>query len=171
MRKYLRLSLALLGLTPDYFDDQPILNNEIDFYLQNATITQFNKNGSIDYVLISPKIEHFKITDITKVNLPNIKSNYNQQEWHINSNYAQILNYNNQIEFFDNVLVNNNNDLSVTTNSLSLYPKQEYATTNDVTTIIQDNNKVIADNLNLNLKDSTLILNKVKAEYENYKTP
>jgi len=145
---------------------QVITNTEIDFYTTNAVITQYNKEGIIDYIIISPDIKHYKLKDITVINSPNISIYNTETPYYITSNLANIIG-NNRVDLVDNVIIKNKtNNINITTNKLTFLPQQNYITNNIITNINYNKSNIIANNgINLNLNTNILQLSKVKAQY------
>jgi len=149
------------------YKQEVITSNEIDFYTKDAVIIKYNEQGTIDYIINSPNIEHYKLNNITNIYLPNIKVYNNNNTYYITGNLANIIPDNNQIDLIDNINITNNiNNLKLTTNKLTFLPKQNYISNNVITNITYNKSTIIANlGINLNLTTNILKLSKVQGEY------
>lgn len=136
----LALSLSInwvLEESEDPEDRAP--GNEPDLYMLNATIEQFDKNGSLQHRIGANRFTHFPMTDLTTMKSPTMAlANANDQApWNITAQEGRILpgsEYREEVvELWDNVLAAKTGRLgrfvNIQTDSLTIYPERDYLET------------------------------------------
>ena len=172
------LILALLSWwLQDFWQETPIIKARKDehfpdYFMENFTITNMNKQGQADYILTAKRLEHFADDNSTEITQPHILFKDIDGDWSISAQLAHIQTDNNIIHLYNNVNIirapsNRQQALSITTEYLKVYTDNKIAETDklahiktqqlelDTTGMVFDNNKGI-------LK----LLSEVKGTYE-----
>lgn len=129
--------------------DRPIINTDNalpEYSMRNATITQYNDLGAKHYVIDAQQYQYFINTKVGKLTKPVIIMHSDKgAKWRISSEHGEIYPANGQqqetIELHDQVVVEQliGMPLNLYTQHLTLYPEQEFATTEDDVMIEQTN--------------------------------
>tara|TARA_B100001964_G_scaffold237555_1_gene301333 strand:- start:6900 stop:7547 length:648 start_codon:yes stop_codon:yes gene_type:complete len=122
--------------------------NDPDLYMLNATITQFDTEGTLQHKIKADRFTHFPLTDVTSLIFPNLQlfSDSGAVPWDIEAKNGRLLSpsvYREEIvELWDNVLAVQQSAaghfINIRTQSLTIYPEREYAETDQKVHI--DNN-------------------------------
>lgn len=105
------LALALLSWWfQDFLQDTPIINTQKnthfpDYFMENFTITNMNKQGQPAYILQARKMQHFADDDSTEIDQPLIQFKDENGHWSISAQRAKILQDKNTIHLYENVKV------------------------------------------------------------------
>lgn len=122
--------------------------NDPDQYLVNADVTQFNQTGNVAHELTATRMTHFPLTDVTTLKAPNLKL-YSEPEtapWDIVAKNGRLLPKSplrdESVELWDSVVAKrkraDGSFINITSQSLTVFPKKNYAETTDKVFI--DNN-------------------------------
>lgn len=143
-----------------------------DSWMEEVTATFMNKEGLPAARIVTPRVIHYAITDKTEFLKPAITLYRNSPEpWVITSHYAETTQGIEKIFLWDNVMIHHNHDrsqstLQFNTDSLTVFPNQEVAETNDPVTLIQPDLLVHAKGMQANLKQGTIkLLSQVQGSY------
>ncbi len=124
------------------------MQNDPDFYMLNATVTQYDEDGKLQHKIKADRFTHFPLTDMTALKQPFIQL-FSQSDgipWDIGAKNGRLLSSSDYreevIELWGDVLATRENDnnrfITIQTMSLTVYPKKEYAET-DQKVIINNN--------------------------------
>lgn len=146
--------------------------NEPDAYMENIVAIVMNKQGSPSLKIESPKITHYVEDDITYIHYPHVTV-YRQspEPWYINSDQAEASNGTEQIVFSDNVVIHHpvdiaNPDTTMKTDSLTVFPDKEQASTEDAVVITQPDAVIHAIGMLADLNNGTVkLLSNAKGDY------
>ena len=170
--------LAAVGywnIRPESFDSNPPSvsdTNAIDFYVINAKSTQFQADGSLDYVMTSDKLEHIKASDITLLSNPDLfLYRNNVQPWHVQSSRGEVAPGGKEVELIDNVRVARTDAKGrptiLTSSRLTVFPDKEYAQTQQAVRIEAANGVTTAQGMKAYLNDGRmLLLSNVRGQHE-----
>ncbi len=126
---------------------EDLKRNDPDIYMLDATIRQFADTGELQYELSADRFTHFPLTDVTILEWPNLMLYpQNGTPWTISSSNGRLLSksiYREEVmELWDDVLLSRQSQdgqfVNIKTQSLTVYPKREYAET-DLKVSINDN--------------------------------
>ena len=172
------LVLALLSWwLQDLWKETPIVRpvkdeHFPDYFMENFTITDMNKQGEPTYILSAKRLDHFADDNSTEIIQPSILFKDTNGDWSISAQRAHILSDNRIIHLYDNVKITRastkaKNALSISTEYLKVNTENKIAETDklahiktpqlelDTTGMVFDNNRGI-------LK----LLSDVKGSYE-----
>ncbi len=119
----------------------PELADEPDLYMEDATITQYQDDGTLKYQLVSAEIRHFEADQLTRLVTPSLKLySPGKPPWMISSAHGYIRKRalpsggNEEVVFLrENVLLEQRYDdgqhLKLRCSSMYLYPDRQYAET------------------------------------------
>ena len=123
--------------------------NDPDIYMKNASITQYSDQGERHHKIVAERFTHFPLTNITTLKVPNVTlfSSQDNDPWDIEAEHGRLLpkvQIREQIlELWDQVLAiqkdENGAIITIRTASLTVYPGEDYAET-DQTVFIDNNN-------------------------------
>jgi len=123
------LALASLVHWQDNLIDGPVSpqqarDDEADFFMLNATTTQFSPAGKLDHRLKADEIKHFPVDNSTTTSSPNITLFHaDGSAWYINAKQGSTTDNNTIIELWDNVVLKRDtppNVLHLKTNKLTV---------------------------------------------------
>ena len=112
------------------------LLNGIDYFVEEATIKEWNNEGKLSRVLNTAKLEHYPNLSLSTLDHPESLSVRNDgSKVKLTSDTGTVLDDNNQTNLAGNVIVNDNPDsISATilnTEQLTIYPDKDYAETDE----------------------------------------
>jgi lipopolysaccharide export system protein LptC len=147
-------------------------SKEPDAYMENVIATIFNKQGTPSMKIETPKMVHYADNDTTNISKPRITV-YRQtpEPWYINSNFAKATQGIEQILFWDDVIIHHAHDINnptttMTTTSLTVFPNQQLAKTNEAITVSQPDSTLHAVGMFANMNDGTVkLLSQTRGEY------
>jgi len=124
--------------------------------------------------LIAPHAEHFPYHDTTKITDPHfiLYQENNVKPWYLTAHYGNIDNGINNVYLWDNVIFQqqqgpNNKASIINTTSVMIYPKQQYAETNQPVTAVQPGLIVHAIGMHVDFKAQIVnLLSQVTARYQ-----
>ena len=172
----LMLAVGYWNLRPETFfvEETPRseLEPEIDFYAENARITQYQPNGSQKYQLDSPRMEHVRSTGNSRVEQPFlVLQRQDGWPWQIQSQRAEVSDQASQVELIDDVRVartdGRRRSTVLTTSRLTVFPEREYAETSRPVRIDSPSGVTTATGLQADLKAGRMILqSSVRGQHE-----
>lgn len=120
-------------------DTHAIGRNDPDLYMLNARITQFSAAGDRQHEIRASRLTHFPLTDMTALITPNVSlfARNASKPWNITADNGRLLPQSQLrdqiVELWDNVLATKTDDagdfINIQTASLTVYPGQDYAET------------------------------------------
>ena len=135
-----------------------------DIFIIDTTAIILNKDGAPALRLVTPKMIHYPKNDTTRITLPKVTIFKDAQSpWEINAAYAKTTAGINEISFWDNVNILHAGDkdspkTAVQTSSLSIFPKQQIASTTEPITLTQPDVIIHATGFVANLASGTVKL-------------
>ncbi|MBL4681225.1 MAG: LPS export ABC transporter periplasmic protein LptC [Pseudomonadales bacterium] len=129
--------------------------NDPDMYMRSADITQFNKKGEKQHNILAERLTHFPLTNITTLKSPKMilyPTLKNETPWHISSDHGRQLPSapvrDEVIELWDSVVATQTNPegkfISISTESLTVYPAEDYAETTEKVYIEENSGRTTA---------------------------
>ena len=128
--------------------------NDPDFYMLNATISQFDEEGELQHQIAANRFTHFPLTDLTTMKFPALALGRTRDSvpWEITSNEGRILpssDYREEIvELWSDVLASKSgsgdNFVNIQTDSLTVYPERDFAETDDTVHIDNQSGRTTA---------------------------
>lgn len=146
-----------------------------DFYMTDVDSLQYSESGEPRYQMTASQMSHYPHNDITEITVPHmIVYQEDGSPWRLSSLYGQILPGGDIVELWDEVEVRyepvGQNPTQMTTESLRIFPKREYAETYQAVTIESPQGTTTARGMQADLKTNRLkLLAKVNGEYESRK--
>lgn len=136
--------MTILSLT----QQSPIVQHDSslpDALMENVTSIEMDKEGKPKMQIVTPKIIHFAENDTTHILSP-ILTVYRQSPipWYVTSKFAKTTHGTENVEFWDDVFISHSGDknnpaTSIKTSTLTVYPANHIAETNDAITLTQPN--------------------------------
>ncbi len=134
--------------------DETSLKNDPDLYMLNATITQFDVDGSLQHKIRADRFTHFPLTRVTSLIEPNLTlySNREDEPWDIEARNGRLLtqsDYRSEaVELWQEVVARKDRPegkfISIRTETLKVVPAREYAETNQKVSIDQHSGQTTA---------------------------
>lgn len=128
--------------------------NDPDFYMLDATISQFDGKGELQHRIAANRFTHFPLTDLTTMKSPALELGRTRDSdpWEITSSEGRILpstEYREEIvELWSNVLAAKSGSggdfINIQTNSLTIYPERDYAETDEAVFIDNQSGRTTA---------------------------
>ena len=133
---------------------EPVMQNDPDFYMLNAVVTQYGDDGKLQHKIRADRFTHFPLTDMTALKQP-IMQLIPQSDaipWNIEAENGRLLSSSNYreevIELWGDVLaIRRHADakfITIQTMSLTVYPEKEYAETDRKVTINENSGRTTA---------------------------
>lgn len=146
--------------------------NQPDAFMENVVAVMMNKKGIPSLKIKAPKMTHYNKHDVTDIEKPDITV-YRQspEPWHIHSDYAKAIRGINEIQFWDNVVINHQKDSSnprttITTTALTIFPNDQIAKTNQAVTFQQPATTVHGIGMIADMNIGTIkLLSNTRGEY------
>lgn len=145
---------------------------EPDSYMENIQAVILNKEGKPSLKLEAPKMVHYPENDSTEMITPHVTIyRHSPKPWYIDSDFAKSKGGIKEIQFWQNVNIHHpadteNPTTSMTTTSLTIFPKKEVASTDQAITFIQPDTEIHAIGMLANLNNGTIkLLSKARGEY------
>lgn len=143
-----------------------------DAYAEDVTAVIMTKQGKPSLLLETPKMVHYPKSDLTEITTPHVVV-YRQtlQPWHVNANHAKSFQGTSRIVFWDHVVINHiaDNDnprTTVQTPTLTIFPDQQLAKTDEAILFTQPFTTIHAVGMLANLDEGTIkLLSQAKEEY------
>lgn len=143
-----------------------------DAFMEDVTTLVIDKQGKPSMKIATPKLIHYANENSTHFVNPRLTL-YRQspQPWYIEANYAKALEGIDKIHFWNNVTIHhaadyNNPATLIKTTSLTVYPNQQTAETNDLITLIQPSITVKATGMQANMNTGDIkLLSQARGEY------
>ena len=157
--------------------NQPMIQDNTDYYLMNTTITQYNKTGVPDYILTANKITHYAHNDTTVLQTPHLKSVSNLKNiMVVDALNGKLLPGNQNIELWDEVVIiqtnlQDNIKIRIDTDFITIYSESGLAVTNRPVLITSNIGQTKAIGMEAYYKENLVKLrSKVRCFYEAQKT-
>ena len=148
-------------------NDTPLTNPDnperVDFFIRDAHITRFDKNGQVAHIIQSPHLQHLPVPELVSLTRPTITVTGDASgSLEISSDDGSMTDDESMIELAGNVRVIDNSELEtllvLTTAVMTLFPPESYAKTDAPVTIQQGNNQTDAIGMQLWLRENRIDL-------------
>ncbi|MCE3238316.1 MAG: lptC [Gammaproteobacteria bacterium] len=147
-------------------------NHRPDAFMEDVVAIIINKQGNPSLRIESPKMVHYADNDTTDITTPHLML-YRQspEPWHINSNYAKATQGLTEVFFWNHVVIHHLQDVAnpttdMTTSTLTVFPDQQIAKTDDTITVVQPNTTIHGVGMLANLNDGTVqLFSQARGEY------
>ena len=153
---------------------QPEIQENADYYLVDATITQFNELGTLEYKLTSNAITHYPHNDTTLLNTPHLRSYSNPQKPMVTDALnGKLLPGEQDIELWDDVVmiqtdITTGSQVRMDTDFITIYSEQSLAVTDRPVLITNDTGRTRAIGMEAFYKDSLV---KLKSRVRGFHEP
>jgi len=114
-----------------------------DAIMEDVITTVYNKQGKPRLKIVTPRMVHYIENDSTELTTPEVTLfRKSPQPWRITSQYAKATHGTDNVDFWDNVIVQHNADQNmpttlIKTSTLTLHPELQTAQTKDPIMLIQ----------------------------------
>lgn len=153
---------------------QPDIQENADYYLVDATITQFNELGTLEYKLMSSAITHYPHNDTTLLKTPHLRSYSNPQKPMVTDALnGKLLPGDQDIELWDDVVmiqtdIDTGSKVRMDTDFITIYSEQSLAVTDRPVLITNDTGRTRAIGMEAFYKDSLV---KLKSRVRGFHEP
>lgn len=127
-----------------HFEIEPNEIHKVDMFMVNVIYTKMDENGRPKNQFFSPKVIHYPYHNSSKFVSPHfiIASKPTEKPWDITAKHGLSEGGLKTVQLWDDVKVHqtagaNNQENTMTTTQLTIYPKRHYAETNQAVTITQ----------------------------------
>lgn len=157
---------------------RPLLNTaakdptQADSYMEDVVATTYNKEGGPSLKLVTPSMVHYPENNTTQFATPHLTLYRDSPEpWYLDAKHGKASNGTGEILFWDDVNIHHMADTSnptttLITDSLTIFPDKQVASTNKPVTFMQPDTTVHAIGMLANLKDNTVkLLSQARGEY------
>ena len=153
--------LPTLQTAPSKMIDEPAY---ADGFMENVVAMRMNTEGLPESTLYSPKLTHFAQNNSTRLTAPHFTILPNKgNAWNISAEHGVSTDGIKTLYLWGNVKMHQikgpfNKDVTLLTSSITIYPEQNTAVTDQPVTLLQDSNVLNAIGLKTNFKTSTIEL-------------
>ena len=145
MRTYITLAIFIMiaigsfwllqEQTQDAIISKQADNHFPDYFMENFSITNMNKQGQSEYILTATKMQHYADDDSAELEQPFLKIKQDGNEITLSANRATFLKQENIIHLHDKVIIHrapskNQSELSIYTDYLKIDTKTHIGETN-----------------------------------------
>ena len=158
--------------TPDNQHNNAQAKKTIDFFAQGTQTLQFTDEGTVQYELSSPHLEHTQDDDITVLLQPDLLLFRGTEfPWHISSERSEVSPEGKEVELLKNVRIERTDEQGrptiLTTEQLTYVPETEYAHTKLAVKIEAANGVTTGVGMQTYLNESKMrLLSKVRGRHE-----
>lgn len=158
--------------TPDNQRSSAQAKKTIDFFAQGTQTLQFTDEGTVQYELSSPHLEHTQDDDITVLLQPDLLLFRGTEfPWHISSERSEVSPEGKEVELLKNVRIERTDEQGrptiLTTEQLTYVPETEYAHTKLAVKIEAANGVTTGVGMQTYLNESKMrLLSKVRGRHE-----
>lgn len=153
---------------------QPEIQENADYYLLDAKISQFNETGNMEYVLTSDAITHYPHNDTTLLKTPHLRSYSNPDKPMVtDAQHGKLLPGNQDMELWDDVVMvqtslESGSEVRMDTDFITIYSEQSLAVTDRPVLITNDTGRTRAIGMEAFYKDSLV---KLKSRVRGFHEP
>ncbi len=149
------------------------LSDSMDYFVDKAVIKEWDNNGHPQQKLVTTRLEHDPTTKQSQLDKPkSLIYRDNNSRVQITSDSGIVLDDNNRTDLEGNVVVNDNSDPKsatvLKTDQLSVYPKKDYAETDQAVTIESQLSRMEGVGMDIQFNDRILNLHsRVEGTHKN----
>lgn len=145
-----------------------------DGFMTHIEMTQFNKDGKINFILQSPNVSHYPIENSTLMSKPSftIYSDFGKPPWHITSQHGKATGGTDTVFLWENVVITQQSESKQSTTNMNseevyYYPNQRMAETSKDIIMKQPRLEVDATGLKVYFDTGIAkLLSQVKGNYD-----
>ena len=158
------------------FQPRPTLQSEPDFYLTQMKVTEYRDSGQVRYYFVADQAEHFPDGDYTLAERPDITL-FDEKgiPWLIQAMKGRVTANYQTVKLWDQVIMQRDtpaDPLELSTRAMTLFPKRDYAETEQPVRITSLNSLVTATGMQAYLDQERVeLLNHVKVRHEPAESP
>jgi len=150
-------------------------SNHPDSYMNDVVATQMDEQGKLKDELQAPLLVHFPVGNTTNITSPHFiiyNSDSTGEPWHITANYGQAHDGINILELWDHVKLtqpagSKNTATTMVTTAMTIFPKQQYAQTQQPVKVWQMGSVVTSVGLHADLKTGEIdLLSQARGKYQ-----
>jgi LPS export ABC transporter protein LptC len=140
---------------------------QIDFFMENFSIRQYNKRGRLHYVLNGLRLNHYEEDGRAEISEPAMKLSVEDRRWTVKAELAVAAQARTaqEIRFLGNVRMHQADGLLIRTEELLLKPETEYMETLAPVVISGNGGNIEAHSLQADLQNGIHTLSTVRGRY------
>lgn len=140
---------------------------QIDFFMENFRIRQYDELGRLHYVLKGRQLNHYEEDDRAEISGPDLELAAEDQRWTVRAEHAIAARAQaaEEIRFLGDVRVEQPDDMLIRTEALLVRPATEYMETLQPVLISGPGGDIEAASLRANLQTGVHTLTEVKGRY------
>jgi lipopolysaccharide export system protein LptC len=152
--------------------DNMRLKGELDYSVENFSLAMMDKSGNVQYNLSADSMMHYRDTDTTRLDLPNIELFKKADEhWLIKANQGQVSTKGAEIVLSGDVELKSEvstqqQPFIIMTENLNINPEKNTVSTKDQILFTGEGMKLSSTGMIADIENETIkLLNKVRASY------
>jgi lipopolysaccharide export system protein LptC len=149
--------------------DTDRMQQQIDFFMKNFRIRQYDDQGQLHYTLKGTQLNHFQQDEHTEISNPDMELHPQNKHWTLQADQAVTVDADKEaaeeIRFLGNVRVEQADSMLIRTEALLLKPETEYMETLEPVTISGTEGNIHAESLHADLRTGIHTLTAVKGRY------
>lgn len=141
---------------------------QIDFFMKNFRIRQYDKQGQLHYILKGGQLDHYEADDHAEISRPDMELAVDNARWTVQADRAVTARGQSspeEIRFSGNVRVEQENSLLIRSETLLVQPDAEYMESLEPVVISDSRRNIEAASLRANLQTGIHTLTGVRARY------
>jgi lipopolysaccharide export system protein LptC len=128
------------------------VRSEPDFTADQVRMINFDKTGRQHFELLADRVIHHPQSSVTELQNPRLRYDVSGRELNITAQHADVLNEGNEVRMSGDVharraAIPGSPELTLASATLTVWPDDEKAQTNDPVTLTQGNSKAQADGM------------------------
>ena len=139
---------------------------DIDYYLAEFSYRVMSKTGSLEYDLRSPYLEHYKLEDLSRIEMP-LMNIYRKQHWHVQARAGELSHRREILNLIDDVVFERKGDnpIKMETTLMIFDPNKDTVTGRNGVQITSGKSKINANSAVFDLERNIYSLNETAAVY------
>ena len=142
------------------------MQQQIDFFMENFRIRQYDDLGQLSYTLTGTQLNHFQQDDHVEISNPDMELSQQNKDWTVQADRAVTAGEAaEEIRFLGNVRMEQADSLVLRTEALLLKPETQYMETLEPVVISGSGGNIEAASMRANLQTGIHTLTAVKGRY------
>ncbi len=144
-----------------------IIPDNIDYYLSNLRYRSMNVDGTVDYELNSPRLEHYVGTDVSNIEVPSLQIFRNSDHWQVDAMNGEFVHQENLLRLREQVVMQKQGDnpIQIYTESIRFEPDRDLVSSEAKVLMRSNHAKIEAEQVVFDLAGKIYRFTKTRAIY------
>ncbi len=146
-----------------------VIPDNIDYFLTNFNYRAMNTEGRLDYSLDSPRLEHYPLGDISRIETPSLQIFRDAEPWQVDALHGEIEHRANLLRLRNRVVLQRTGPaaLRMLTEHLLFEPERDLVTSETEVLMLGQGSRIEADSAVFDLAGRVYRFGKTRATYRN----